>query len=119
MAGAARPRALLLGLLGAVVLASADGARRTDTTYPDRGRTAVPVRSALAGNVIAVAAVVTAGVFGVFGVFGASLAGLIGTPREYGQNWDAISDLGFGGVSPQNAARLLAATPAVAHYAPG
>ena len=80
---------------------------------PGRGRTAVPVRSALAGSVIAVAAVVAAG------VFGASLAGLLGTPRSYGQNWDAVTDLGFGGVSPQLADRLLAATPAVATYAAG
>ena len=80
---------------------------------PGRGRTAVPVRSALAGSVIAVAAVVAAG------VFGASLVGLLGTPRAYGQNWDAITDLGFGGVSPQLAGRLLTATPAIARYAPG
>jgi ABC-type antimicrobial peptide transport system permease subunit len=80
---------------------------------PGRGRTAVPVRSALAGSVIAVAAVVAAG------VFGASLVGLIGTPRAYGQNWDAVTDLGFGGVSPQLADRLLTATPAIARYAPG
>ena len=80
---------------------------------PGRGRTAVPVRSALAGSVIAVAAVVAAG------VFGASLVGVTGTPRAYGQNWDAITDLGFGGVSPQLAARFLAATPAVAQYAAG
>ena len=80
---------------------------------PGRGRTAVPVRSALAGSIIAIAAVVTAG------VFGASLVGLVGAPRAYGQNWDAITDLGFGGVSPQTAGRLLAATPAVAQYAAG
>lgn len=80
---------------------------------PGRGRTAVPVRSALAGSVIAVAAVVAAA------VFGASLVGLIGTPRAYGQNWDAVTDLGFGGVSPQMAARFLTATPAIAQYAPG
>jgi ABC-type antimicrobial peptide transport system permease subunit len=80
---------------------------------PGRGRTAVPVRSALAGSVIAVAAVVAAV------VFGANLVGLIGTPRAYGQNWDAVTDLGFGGVSPQMADRFLAAAPAIAQYAPG
>ena len=80
---------------------------------PGRGRTAVPVRSALAGSVIAVAAVVAAG------VFGASLVGLLGTPRAYGQNWDAMTDLGFGAVSPQLAGQFLAATPAIAQYAPG
>jgi ABC-type lipoprotein release transport system permease subunit len=80
---------------------------------PGRGRTAVPVRSALAGSVIAVAAVVSAG------VFGASLAGLVGTPREYGQNWDAITDLGFGGVAPQAASGFLATAPAVAQHRGG
>jgi len=80
---------------------------------PGRGRTAVPVRSALAGSVIAVAAVAAAG------VFGASLVSLIGTPRAYGQNWDAVTDLGFGGVSQQTADRFLAATPSITQYAAG
>jgi hypothetical protein len=80
---------------------------------PGRGRTAVPVRSALAGSVIAVTAVVTAG------VFGASLVGLLGTPRAYGQNWDAVTDLGFGGVSQQMADTFLTATPSIAQYAAG
>jgi len=53
------------------------------------------------------------------GVFGASLLGLIGTPHEYGQNWDAVTDLGFGGVPPQLAARFIAANPAVEQYAAG
>jgi hypothetical protein len=80
---------------------------------PGHGRTAVPVRSALAGSIIAIAAVVAAA------VFGASLVGLIETPHEYGQNWDAVTDLGFGGVPPQLAARFMAANPAVAQYAAG
>ena len=58
---------------------------------PGHGRTAVPVRSALAGSVIAVAALTAAA------VFGASLVALVSTPRDYGQNWDAQLDLGFGG----------------------
>jgi len=49
---------------------------------PGHGRTAVPVRSALAGSAIAVAAVVAAAVFGT------SLVGLVSSPRQYGQNWD-------------------------------
>ena len=53
------------------------------------------------------------------GVFGASLVALIGTPHEYGQNWDAVTDIGFGGVPPQLAARFMAANPAVAQYAAG
>jgi putative ABC transport system permease protein len=80
---------------------------------PGHGRTAVPVRSALAGSVIAIGAVVAASVFGT------SLLGLIGTPHEYGQNWDAVTDLGFGGVTPQLAGKFIAANPAVAQYAVG
>ena len=58
---------------------------------PGRGRTAVPVRSALAGTVVAVAAVVAAV------VFGASLITLVGTPHQYGQNWNQELDLNRGG----------------------
>ena len=56
---------------------------------PGRGRTAVPVRSALAGTIVAVAAVVAAA------VFGASLITLVGTPHQYGQNWNQELDLQF------------------------
>jgi ABC-type antimicrobial peptide transport system permease subunit len=102
----------LAGLLGRT--GSVPGAVGVRMAFePGRGRTAVPVRSALAGSIIAVAAVVAAG------VFGASLVSLLGTPRAYGQNWDAITDLGFGGVSQQMADRFLSATPAIAQYAPG
>jgi FtsX-like permease family/MacB-like periplasmic core domain len=45
---------------------------------PGHGRTAVPVRSALVGVTVAVAAVVAAL------VFGASFLGLVGTPHRYG-----------------------------------
>ena len=71
----------------------------------------MPVRSALTGSIIAVAAVVAAV------VFGASLAGLLGTPRAYGQNWDAITDIGFGGVTRRRG-RFLTATPAIASTRP-
>ena len=50
---------------------------------PGRGRTAVPVRSALAGTTIAITALVAAAVFGT------SLVGLVSTPARYGANWDA------------------------------
>jgi len=78
-----------------------------------RGRTAVPVRSALAGTVIAVAALAAAAVFGT------SLVALLSTPHAYGQNWDALLDLGFGGVPGPFGARVIAAEPAVTGYAPG
>ena len=81
---------------------------------PGHGRTAVPVRSALAGCVTAVAAL-TAAV-----VFGASLISLVGTPSDYGQNWNASLDLGYGGVSGAMGAKLIAAAgPSVAGYAAG
>jgi hypothetical protein len=80
---------------------------------PGRGRTAVPVRSALAGTTVAVAAVVAATVFGT------SLAGLVGTPRAYGQNWQERLDLGFGGVTAQLAAQFLGSYPSVTGYAGG
>jgi hypothetical protein len=80
---------------------------------PGRGRTAVPVRSALAGCVIAVAALTAAAVFGT------SLVALISTPHDYGQNWDAQLDGEFGGVPGALGARVIAAEPAVTGYASG
>ena len=80
---------------------------------PGHGRTAVPVRSALAGCVIAVAALTAAA------VFGASLIALVSTPHAYGQNWDAQLDLGFGGVPGALGAHVIKAEPAVTSYAPG
>jgi hypothetical protein len=77
------------------------------------GRTAVPVRSALVGSVIAVAAVIAAVVFGT------SLVGLVSTPREYGQNWDAVTNFGFAGISARTAAPVIAKDKAVAQYAGG
>ena len=50
---------------------------------PGRGANAVPVRSAIAGAVVAVT-----GVVAVI-VFAASLGGLAMTPSAYGYNWDA------------------------------
>jgi len=80
---------------------------------PGRGRTAVPVRSALAGSVIAVAALTAAAVFGT------SLVALVSTPHDYGQNWDAQLDLEFGGVSGAFGARVITADRAVTGYASG
>jgi ABC-type antimicrobial peptide transport system permease subunit len=80
---------------------------------PGRGSTAVPVRSALAGTVVAVGAV--AGAL----VFGASLVTLVGTPHQYGQNWDAQLDLGFGAVPGNMARQMLRSDPAVSEYVGG
>ena len=80
---------------------------------PGHGRTAVPVRSALAGSVIAVAALTAAAVFGT------SLVALVSTPHDYGQNWDAQLDLGFGGAPGAFGAQVIAAERAVTGYASG
>jgi ABC-type antimicrobial peptide transport system permease subunit len=80
---------------------------------PGHGRTAVPVRSALAGSVIAVAAL-TAAV-----IFGASLVGLVSTPQDYGQNWIQEIDFNFGTATGAQAAQLVKATPAITGYAAG
>jgi ABC-type antimicrobial peptide transport system permease subunit len=111
---AARSRlaAVLAGLGGAPTAAM--GARMA--FEPGRGRSAVPVRSALTGTAVAVAAVVAAL------VFGASLARLVDTPRLYGQNWTLGLSLGFGSVpasGPRGVAPVLAGVPGVAAYAGG
>jgi ABC-type antimicrobial peptide transport system permease subunit len=80
---------------------------------PGQGRTAVPVRSALAGLVLSVAAVTAAA------TFGANLLHLVQTPRLYGQNWDAEIDLGFGVVTPQQFGRLTAHVPGLVGWTYG
>jgi hypothetical protein len=80
---------------------------------PGRGRTAVPVRSALVGTTVAVAAVVAAMVFGT------SFLALVGTPHRYGQNWAQELDLQVGSVPGPPAAKLLAKITGLTHYAGG
>ncbi len=110
-AGRTRPSLLASALTSAGPVASGIGVRMA--LEPGRGRTAVPVRSALAGTAIAIGALVAAA------VFGASLAGLTGTPARYGQNWDAELSTGFAAVPAPLAARVLAAEPAITGYAEG
>ena len=62
---------------------------------PGQGRTAVPVRSALLGLALSLAAVTAAA------TFGANLLHLVHTPHLYGQDWDAEVDLGFSTITPQ------------------
>ena len=81
---------------------------------PGRGRTAVPVRSALAGTVVAVAAVTAAAVFGT------SLIALVGNPHQYGQNWSQELDLQFVDAPAAFAhAKVLSSEPAITGYAGG
>jgi ABC-type antimicrobial peptide transport system permease subunit len=80
---------------------------------PGHGRTAVPVRSALAGSVIAVAALAAAV------VFGASLIGLVSTPHDYGQNWVQEVDFNFGSATGAQAGQMAQAIPSISGYAGG
>ncbi len=78
-----------------------------------RDRTAVPVRTALAGTAAAVGALVAAL------VFGSSLIGLVSTPGRYGQNWDQKFDTGYADVPAQAGATLVAGIPGLAGWAAG
>ena len=109
--GRARPSRLAAALTRTGSLTGGIGARMA--FEPGRGRTAVPVRSALAGSVTAVAALAAAA------VFGASLIGLVSTPHRYGQNWDQEMDLVFGGVPGAFGAQLIATDPSIIAYAAG
>ena len=121
-AGTARPQAVQPGapaprpswLAGALTRAgTVTGGIGTRMAFESgHGRTAVPVRSALAGTAIAVAAVVAAAVFGT------SLVGLVSSPQQYGQNWDQQLSLGFAAI-PASYAAQFAATPDVTGYALG
>jgi ABC-type lipoprotein release transport system permease subunit len=57
---------------------------------PGRGRGAVPVRSAVAGSVVALALLVAAAVFGT------SMRRLLDAPAAYGWTWSASADLAPG-----------------------
>ena len=80
---------------------------------PGHGRTAVPVRSALVGTTVAVAAVVAAM------VFGASFLKLVSTPHLYGQNWAQELDLRVGSVPLTLGRRVLAGITGLTSYAGG
>ena len=80
---------------------------------PGHGRTAVPVRSALVGTTVAVAAVVAAM------VFGASFLGLVGTPHLYGQNWAQQLDLQVGCIPGALGEQVLAGVTGLTQYAGG
>jgi ABC-type antimicrobial peptide transport system permease subunit len=110
-AGRTRPSLLAAVLTTAGPVPSGIGARMA--LEPGHGRTAVPVRSALAGSVVAIAALVAAA------IFGASLASLVGTPGRYGQNWDAELNTGFAAVPAALGAKVLSSVPGVTGYAEG
>jgi ABC-type lipoprotein release transport system permease subunit len=80
---------------------------------PGRGRTTVPVWSALTGVVVAVAAV--AGAL----TFGTNLARFVHTPRLYGQTWDVGVDVQFGQLPTTPLGTFLRGQPAVSGWTYG
>src|SRR5205807_1437319 len=80
---------------------------------PGRGRTAVPVRSALAGTVLAIAAVTAAFTFGT------NLVRLVRTPKLYGQEWDLAADTQFGRLKPDDTNQFLGSHRTVASWSYG
>jgi ABC-type antimicrobial peptide transport system permease subunit len=74
---------------------------------PGTGRASVPVRSAMLGLAVAVAAVAAAG------TFGANLLRLVGTPSLYGQAWDVAFDGQFSSVTPKQFDQLTTHVPAI------
>jgi hypothetical protein len=79
---------------------------------PGAGRTAVPVRSAILGAILAVTVVVATV------TFGSSLSTLVSHPALYGWNWTYEIDGGggLGDIPGQSAAKLLNTDPLVAGW---
>ena len=67
------------------------------------GRASVPVRSAMLGLAVAVAAVAGAG------TFGANLLRLVGTPSLYGQDWNIAFEGQFGTVTAKQFTQITGA----------
>ena len=72
---------------------------------PGHGRDSVPVRSALLGLAVAVAAIAVAV------TFGANLLRLVDTPVLYGQTWDVAIDAEFGTFTPQHFDKITGEVP--------
>jgi ABC-type lipoprotein release transport system permease subunit len=110
VAGAERPSRVATALAAAGLPPVAVTGTRL-AVEPGRGRTAVPIRSAIAAAAAAVCALTVAV------TFSASLLRLLGDPRAYGVTWD----VGVGNFAdPQaaeQAARKLAANSTVAAFA--
>jgi hypothetical protein len=74
---------------------------------PGTGRASVPVRSAMLGLAVAVAAVAGAG------TFGANLLRLVGTPSLYGQDWNIAFEGQFSTVTPTQFTQLSEHVPGI------
>jgi hypothetical protein len=106
VAGAER-RSRIAGALGAAGLPPAAVTGTRLALEPGRGRTAVPVRSALTAAAAAVCALTVAV------TFGHSLVRLAGDPRAYGVSWDVQVGNFADAQGPAEAAGKLAANPDV------
>jgi ABC-type antimicrobial peptide transport system permease subunit len=71
------------------------------------GRAGVPVRSAMLGLAVAVAAVAGAG------TFGANLLRLVGTPSLYGQDWNIAFEGQFGALTPKQFTQITGHVPGI------
>jgi ABC-type lipoprotein release transport system permease subunit len=80
---------------------------------PGRGAKAVPVRSALLGTTVALAATMAALTFGT------SLGRLVDTPERYGQTWNLEFDASIGSFPVSDAAPLASAAWPGAPYSAG
>jgi hypothetical protein len=109
-AGGAGRRSRVVGALAATGLPPTAVTGTRLALEPGRGRTAVPVRSALTAAAAAVGALALAA------TFGASLLRLVGDPGAYGVTWDVQVGNFADERGPEQAARKLAANPAVAAY---
>ncbi len=80
---------------------------------PGTGSATVPVKSAMAGTALAIAAVVAAM------CFAASLDALVRTPRLYGWDWDAtlLDTSGYGAIDLDATAALFDEDPRIAGWA--
>jgi ABC-type antimicrobial peptide transport system permease subunit len=74
---------------------------------PGTGRSSVPVRSAMLGLAVAVAAVAGAG------TFGANLLRLVSTPSLYGQDWNIAFEGQFGTITPKQFNQLTGHVPGI------
>ena len=102
-AAAARPRAGLAGRLAGRGLSPAAVSGIQLAFEPGRGRSAVPVRAAIAGMAAALAAVLAAL------VFGSSVSHVIGDPAVAGWDWDVtVGNPHSGDISAQAVPRLRA-----------
>jgi len=80
---------------------------------PSRGAARVPVRTTVAGTLLAITALVAAV------TFGASLSHLVDTHRLYGQDWDVMYDAGFSVLPTGDVTALVKDNPSVAAFAGG